>query len=170
MRSIIGACLDPIPTLRRNQKPRKPARPHQRHCPREIGGLNVSAHPNGPRAGPRLTLVHPPQAEKDGIPEKPGTPFSPPHGSRDPFPDPQAMDGPSTVSAASGLPSEAYADWRPIRAHLPRRLNFRRGPPQVLTCGTGPKCPLTAPAAPQGVNLSLHGRYSSCSVHSAVER
>ena len=57
------------------EEPKNPGKP-----PRPNRGLNVQAHPNGPRAGPRL---------------KQKSPSPHPIGSCAPFPT-QAMDGPST--------------------------------------------------------------------------
>ena len=62
------------PTLRRKPTPREAHPAHQR-------GLNVQAHPNGPRAGPRLKQ----------------TPPSPLTGPRAPFPDPRRWKTPWTV-------------------------------------------------------------------------
>ena len=54
--------------------------------------------------------------------------ISSPHRVPCPFPNHQAMDGPSTFYSASGLSIDALADTSPlIRAFTPRRLNPRRG-------------------------------------------
>ena len=89
IRSIIGACLDSIPTLGRNQKPREARQTPPKALPPRNRGTQRLSPSQRPSRRPATHAGTSASSGERWHPLEVGDAISSPHGSRDPFPDPR---------------------------------------------------------------------------------